>query len=205
MIDENKKIFNALKVGDKLYTLVGEDLITARVIKAAPSPFGITLPIEVLCDNGEVNYLSPMQINSLYFCTPEDAINEKLKYLDADLTSLKTAVLEKKRQINKFINLRNKVKEKNKRTYRLKINKYEFDVTEKDLILDNGSCYQCITLTHNVYDPKLYMSKKVPTYMSKTQFKQLRKENKLIDVSEAFHRMYPGRYPGTTIWKFNFI
>jgi hypothetical protein len=31
---------------------------------------------------------------------------------------------------------------------KLKINRYEFEVTNKDIILDNGSCYQCLTLKH---------------------------------------------------------
>lgn len=83
----------------------------------------------------------------------------------------------------------------------LKINKYIFNITNKDWVLDNGACYQCLTLTHAVYEPRLYQVKHVPTLMSKNQFKQLVKDNNLIEV---FNTEQNKMYPGCRIWKFNF-
>ena len=86
---------------------------------------------------------------------------------------------------------------------KLKINRYEFDVSNKDWILDNGVCYQCMTLTHRVYETKYHIGRNIATEMSKAQFKQLVKEGKLIDITEAYQQKYPNRYPGCKIWKFN--
>jgi len=82
----------------------------------------------------------------------------------------------------------------------LKINRYTFNVTNKDWILDNGACYLCMTLRHREKVMLHYAD--VPTIMSKKQFKQLFKENKLIDCSKAFHKKY-NRYTNCLIWKFN--
>lgn len=32
---------------------------------------------------------------------------------------------------------------------KIKINRYEFDVTNKDIVMDNGVIYQCVTLKHD--------------------------------------------------------
>ncbi len=87
---------------------------------------------------------------------------------------------------------------------RLKINRYEFDVSNKDWILDNGFCYQCMTLTH--YDRNaswISSHKQCATQMSKKQFNQLVKEGKLIDYTEDFRKAYPNIYIGCKVWKFN--
>ena len=85
----------------------------------------------------------------------------------------------------------------------LKINKYMFNVTNRDWVLDNGSCYQCMTLKHSAYDYSVRCRRDYVTIMSKTQFKQLVKENKLIDYTEKFHIKHPGHYIACKIWKFN--
>lgn len=51
---------------------------------------------------------------------------------------------------------------------KLKINKWEFDVTDQDWILDNGNCYQCMTLKHSVYEQSIRESRMQVTKMSKT-------------------------------------
>ena len=58
---------------------------------------------------------------------------------------------------------------------KLKVNRWEFDVTNKDLVLDNGAIIQCITLKHQTswYD-NLCAGR--TTIMSKKQFKQLIKD-----------------------------
>ena len=88
---------------------------------------------------------------------------------------------------------------------KLKINRYEFDVTNRDWILDNGSCYQCMTLTHRVLEYKVKLID-TPTIMSKLQFKQLVKENKLIEVpKQRLPEQIRSRYSEDwcRIWKFN--
>lgn len=86
---------------------------------------------------------------------------------------------------------------------KLKINRYEFDVTNKDWILDNGACYQCMTLTHRMLEYKVAL-RDVPTMMSKKQFKQLVKENKLIDYTEQYFKNHPNYFhKGCKIWRFN--
>lgn len=83
---------------------------------------------------------------------------------------------------------------------RLKINKYEFEVTNKDWILDNGACYQCITLKHRVYEQSVRESREYPTKMSKKQFKQLVKDGILYEVTNSPQNE---RWKGCRIWKFN--
>ena len=84
----------------------------------------------------------------------------------------------------------------------LKINKYTFNVKNSDWILDNGACYQCMTLKHSAYDYSIRCRKDYVTIMSKKQFNQLVKENKLIDITGYFHKKY-NKYHGCKIWKFN--
>lgn len=86
----------------------------------------------------------------------------------------------------------------------LKINRYNFDVTNEDWILDNGSCYQCMTLTHKTLN--LHHISDMPTIMSKKQFMELKKKNLLIDDTETFKQLYPRRFgcwEGLKIWRFN--
>ena len=66
---------------------------------------------------------------------------------------------------------------------KLKINRQEFDVTNKDLVLDNDAIIQCITLKHqtswydNLCDGRI-------TIMSKKQFKQLIKDGILVKIPD---------------------
>lgn len=83
---------------------------------------------------------------------------------------------------------------------KLKINKYEFDVTDKDWILDNGACYQCITLKHRVYEQSVRESREYPTKMSKKQFKQPVKDGVLVELKGTELNK---RWLGCRIWKFN--
>ena len=82
---------------------------------------------------------------------------------------------------------------------KLKINRYEFDVTNKDWILDNGSCYQCMTLTHVALEYRVKLTQ-VPTIMSKAQFKQLVKDNKLVEFK---NEKLSNRYKYCKFWRFN--
>ena len=84
----------------------------------------------------------------------------------------------------------------------LKINRYTFNVTNKDWILDNGACYQCMTLKHKTTTMPYHIVKEYPTIMSKIQFNKLLKENKIIDITDYFHNKHY-KYLGCKIWKFN--
>lgn len=86
---------------------------------------------------------------------------------------------------------------------KIKINKWEFDVTNNDLILDNGSIYQCITLMHHSPSASMSSCYSTITKMSKKQFNQLLKENKLVDVTKEFNEKYPNRYINCKMWRFN--
>lgn len=79
---------------------------------------------------------------------------------------------------------------------KLKINKWEFDVTDQDWILDNGNCYQCMTLKHHTWN---WLHPEVVTIMSKTQFKKLVKDGILYEVTNNPQNK---RYKGCRIWKF---
>lgn len=88
----------------------------------------------------------------------------------------------------------------------LKIGRYTFDnITNKDWILDNDVCYQCMTLKHMSDDGSRYHIKEfVPTIMSKKLFKQLVREGKIVrfenfENSEKFKRYYAG----CKAWRFN--
>ena len=70
---------------------------------------------------------------------------------------------------------------------KLKINKYEFDVTNKDIVMDNGALYQCITLKH---DSGLRFGGMISTIMSKQQFNTMLKNNQLVLLD-------PAKYPNT--------
>lgn len=83
---------------------------------------------------------------------------------------------------------------------KLKINRYEFNVTNKDWILDNGACYQCMTLTHPEWSCRNILLRDTPTKMSRKQFKQLVKDGILVEVKNTNVNK---RYPECRIWKFN--
>lgn len=79
---------------------------------------------------------------------------------------------------------------------KLKINKWEFDVTDQDWILDNGNCYQCMTLKHHTWD---WLHPEAVTIMSKTQFKKLVKDGILYEVTNSPQNE---QWKGCRIWKF---
>lgn len=81
----------------------------------------------------------------------------------------------------------------------LKIGRNEYNVSNRDWILDNGACYQCMTLKYSVYDPRLYENRSQVQVMSKKMFKELLKKDQLIEVFDI-----PMRYKGCRIWRFNF-
>lgn len=88
----------------------------------------------------------------------------------------------------------------------LKIGRYTFEnITNKDWILDNGACYQCITLTHRSDDgSRFHIVKNVPTIMSKKQFKQLIKEDKIVRYTELeFSPTWKSNSSGCKAWRFN--
>lgn len=73
---------------------------------------------------------------------------------------------------------------------KMKIGRYEFDVTNKDIIMDNGSIYQCVTLKHDSSYGGDYarLKYKVSTLMSKKQFKELLKRNQLILLDKDLYQ-----------------
>ena len=90
----------------------------------------------------------------------------------------------------------------------LKINKYEFkNITNTDWILDNGSCYQCMTLTHiETSGRPYYIPRSYPTIMSKKQFATLLKQGLVVryetmENSPKFKKMYS--YANCKAWRFN--
>lgn len=92
---------------------------------------------------------------------------------------------------------------------KLKINRYEFDVTNKDIILDNGDIYQCMTLKHqhspNAGGAYSYVREWIQTNMSKKQFKKLLKNNQVVLLSrEQYPKLYQ-RYSESSLklWRFN--
>ena len=85
---------------------------------------------------------------------------------------------------------------------KLKINRWEFDVTNKDLVLDNGSIIQCITLKHETSWYDNLCAGRI-TVMSKKQFKQLLKDGLLIELKEE---QKPVKYRGIQycrVYRFN--
>lgn len=60
----------------------------------------------------------------------------------------------------------------------MKIGRREFDISNDDIIFDNGACYQLVTQMCRKGFDKYYQT------MSKTQFKKLLKEEKLVLVDE---------------------
>lgn len=60
----------------------------------------------------------------------------------------------------------------------IKIERREFDITNEDIIMDNGACYQLITKKYTKGWCQYY------PIVSKTQFNKLIKENKLVLTNE---------------------
>ena len=80
-----------------------------------------------------------------------------------------------------------------------KVGRYILNISEKDLILDNGTCYQIIT--QKVGRSALHSSSPV---MSKKLFKELQKKEMIYtnkELKQKADAMY--RIPGMTFWKFN--
>ena len=76
---------------------------------------------------------------------------------------------------------------------KMKINRYEFDVTNKDIIMDNGAIYQCVTLTHDSHPYSgsyRYIAQKTATIMSKQQFNTLLKNKQIVYLE-------PSKFPNT--------
>lgn len=62
----------------------------------------------------------------------------------------------------------------------LKIGRRKFDITDKDIVFDNGACYQVATQS---YQDGWYSCSPI---MSKTQFQKLIKKEALVLVKEKF-------------------
>lgn len=95
---------------------------------------------------------------------------------------------------------------------KIKINRYEFDATNKDYIMDNGRCYQCLTLKHtfNPHRTGRYaqVTREVYTHMPNNQFNELLKKNQLVFMSREQYPETYARYVGNNIriklYRFNF-
>lgn len=87
---------------------------------------------------------------------------------------------------------------------KLKINRWEFNVTNNDWVLDNGSIYQCLTLRHHSPTASMSSCYNTATIMSKKQFNELVKLGKLIDATEEYSKKFlSDRFNNCKIWRFN--
>ena len=90
----------------------------------------------------------------------------------------------------------------------LKINRNVCEnITNKDWVLDNGSCYQVYTRTHTVYETRYGIPKQQLIQMSKAQFNKLVKMGALVrftalERSAAWIKIY-GKYGIFKAWRFN--
>lgn len=81
----------------------------------------------------------------------------------------------------------------------LKVNYYEFDINNNDYIIETGQTYLCKTLRH--LSRYKNWCKFVPTYMSKKQFNELKKLDKIVEwIDCPYKSKYPDHYK---FWKFN--
>lgn len=91
----------------------------------------------------------------------------------------------------------------------LKINRYMCEnITNKDWVLDNGSCYQVYTRTHTVYETHYRIPKECKIQMSKTQFNRLVKAGMLVRFTEleksaAWERRFGKYCQFLKAWRFN--
>lgn len=88
----------------------------------------------------------------------------------------------------------------------LKINRYNFkNITNKDWILDNGALYQCMTLTHvERGSSPYYISRTVPTIMSKKQFATLLKQGLIVRDEEMENTpKFKSLLMSCKAWRFN--
>lgn len=80
----------------------------------------------------------------------------------------------------------------------LKIGRNIYDVNERDLLLDNGSCFQLITLSCGIG-----LDSQLPVKLSKKLVKDLKKSN-AIYTNDDLKMAAEGRYySGMTFWKFD--
>lgn len=90
----------------------------------------------------------------------------------------------------------------------LKINRYMCEnITNKDWVLDNGSCYIVYTRTHTIYESSYGIPRECKIIMSKTQFNRLVKEGMLVRFTEIEKtkkwKERFGRYDCMSAWRFN--
>ena len=80
----------------------------------------------------------------------------------------------------------------------LKIGKNIYDVDERDLLLDNGSCFQLVTSSCGIG-----LDSQSPAKLSKKLVKDLKKSN-AIYTNDDLKMAAEGRYySGVTFWKFD--
>lgn len=80
----------------------------------------------------------------------------------------------------------------------IKIGRKIYDVDERDLLLDNGSCFQLVTQFTGIR-----LDSWSPAQLSKKLVKDLKKSNAIYtndDLKMAAEARY---YPGMTYWKFD--
>lgn len=85
---------------------------------------------------------------------------------------------------------------------KLKINRWTFDVTDNDWVMDNGAVIQCLTLKHDTswYDN---LGAGRTTIMSRKQFNQLVKENKLVLIPKDYLPLKYRYATDVTMYRFN--
>jgi hypothetical protein len=81
----------------------------------------------------------------------------------------------------------------------VKIGRYEFDINEKDVILDNGACYQLITRRGRLVGWDF-----TTPIISKTQFEKLRK-GEMVYTDDELRKRAEERYKCKYVryWVFN--
>jgi hypothetical protein len=80
----------------------------------------------------------------------------------------------------------------------MKIGRNEFEITDKDIILDNGACYQLITQTIRRGWSETY------PVIAKTLFEKLKRAGAVYTNDELDQLAKSKKYSvGCTYWKFN--
>ena len=88
----------------------------------------------------------------------------------------------------------------------LKINRDFFKgITNKDWILDNGACYQCVTLKHReTSGSPYYIPRDCWTVMGKKQFNDLLKKGLIVRFEELEQsEKFKERYSSCKAYRFN--